>query len=72
MMILLAFSYFPTYSEIWSPPDLPLHHILVHLKMSQGLIVVSQGLNFVNVIALGMLNYVLYVLLAQIPVWIPI
>ena len=25
MRILLAFSYFPTYSEIWSPPDLPLH-----------------------------------------------
>ena len=24
MRILLAFSYFPTYSEIWSPPDLPL------------------------------------------------
>ena len=24
MRILLAFSYFPTYSEIWSPPNLPL------------------------------------------------
>ena len=24
MRILLAFSYFPTYSEIWSPPVLPL------------------------------------------------
>ena len=24
MRILLAFSNFPTYSEIWSPPDLPL------------------------------------------------
>ena len=28
MRILLAFSYFPTYSEIWLPPNLPLHFIL--------------------------------------------
>ena len=31
MRILLAFSYLPTYSEIWSPPDLPL---LYHINQS--------------------------------------
>ena len=46
MRILLAFSYFPTYSEIWSPPVLPLLErrstvllllllLLLHLCMSR-------------------------------------
>ena len=36
MRILLAFSYFPTYSDIWSPPNLPLQGQYTRVYSVQG------------------------------------